>query len=451
MMRGHPAVLVGAPLQQREVGDPEELPALAHQAVRLGNVETQLPQYRGDQHGIDVGDQENGVAVLRPRQLEKLRLVFVVEVFGQRPLENPFLDLEERHVGRAQLLPRGGHVLALFARPRSAAGDGNRANHAAAGKQALKRRETAPLERRGDVPDLEGNAQVGLVAAEAAHCLLIAEATERRRDLDAEDLFPEADDVALKQFVHVFFGDETHLQIDLGELRLAVGAQILVAETFGDLIVAVHAGDHQNLLEQLRRLRQRVKRAGRDAAGHEVVARTFGRGLHQDRRFHLGEVAAVQVGARVLGHLVARAQVVLHALAAQVEITVGEAEVFVHVFRLVADLERDRRGGRQQQKVACHHLPAPGPHVGIDHAVGAHAYFSLHGDHIFAAQIAGVGVHLRVHLRRKNYLYAARLVPQLDENHAAMVAAIADPAVEHDLFADQFFTDQPAFDGSLPA
>ena len=43
---------------------------------------------------------------------------------------------------------------------------------------------------------------------------------------------------------------------------LAVGAQVLVAETARDLVVAVHAGHHQQLLEQLRRLRQGVELAG---------------------------------------------------------------------------------------------------------------------------------------------------------------------------------------------
>jgi hypothetical protein len=49
--------------------------------------------------------------------------------------------------------------------------------------------------------------------------------------------------------------------IDLGELGLAVGAQVLVAEAAHDLVVAVEAGNHQQLFEQLRRLRQGVELA----------------------------------------------------------------------------------------------------------------------------------------------------------------------------------------------
>ena len=60
--------------------------------------------------------------------------------------------------------------------------------------------------------------------------------------------------------------DEGHLDVDLGELGLAVGPQVLVAEAAGELVVALEAGDHQQLLEQLRRLRQGVE-AARGARG----------------------------------------------------------------------------------------------------------------------------------------------------------------------------------------
>ena len=84
-----------------------------------------------------------------------------------------------------------------------------------------------------------------------------------------------------------FLAREAHLEIDLRELKLAVGAEVLVAEAAGDLEVAVEAGDHEDLLEDLRRLRQRVELARMNAAGDQEIARAFGRGLGQDGRFDL--------------------------------------------------------------------------------------------------------------------------------------------------------------------
>ena len=90
---------------------------------------------------------------------------------------------------------------------------------------------------------------------------------------------------------------ERHLDVHLRELGLTIGAQVLVAEALADLHVAVHARDHQDLLEQLRRLRQREELAGMHAARHQVVARAFRRGLRQDRRLDLEEAVLVEVAA----------------------------------------------------------------------------------------------------------------------------------------------------------
>ena len=53
--------------------------------------------------------------------------------------------------------------------------------------------------------------------------------------------------------------DEGGLDVDLGELGLAVGAEVLVAEAAGDLEVVLDAGDHEQLLVLLRRLGQGVE------------------------------------------------------------------------------------------------------------------------------------------------------------------------------------------------
>ncbi len=54
---------------------------------------------------------------------------------------------------------------------------------------------------------------------------------------------------------------EGQLDVELGDLLDAVGAEILVAEADRDLVVALEAGDHEQLLGDLRRLRQRVEAA----------------------------------------------------------------------------------------------------------------------------------------------------------------------------------------------
>ncbi len=119
-----------------------------------------------------------------------------------------------------------------------------------------------------------GQAQIGLVGAEAAHGVVVGDAREGRGQGDAgggegggHELLDDGEDG--------FPAREAHLQIDLGELKLAVGALVLVAEAAGDLEVAVEAGDHEDLLEDLRRLREGVELAGMDAAGDQKIARAL--------------------------------------------------------------------------------------------------------------------------------------------------------------------------------
>ena len=105
------------------------------------------------------------------------------------------------------------------------------------------------------------------------------------------------EDVGQQPFVdvdHVVDVDEGHLDVELGELGLAVGARVLVAEAAGDLVVALEAGDHQQLLEQLRRLRQRVEGALLEAAGDEEVAGALRGRAGQHRRLDVEEALAVE-------------------------------------------------------------------------------------------------------------------------------------------------------------
>ena len=143
----------------------------------------------------------------------------------------------------------------------------------------------------GHVLHLDRVAQVRLVGAVFPHRLGVRDAREfRRHRLAVAELLEQAAHDRLDGVEHVFLGDEAHLQIELIELaRRAVGAGVLVAEAGRDLEVAVEARDHDQLLELLRRLRQRVEFSGMHAGRHEIVARAFRRGGGEDRRLELEE------------------------------------------------------------------------------------------------------------------------------------------------------------------
>jgi len=54
---------------------------------------------------------------------------------------------------------------------------------------------------------------------------------------------------------HIVLVHKAHFNVQLGEFRLAVGAEILITVAARNLVVAFHACNHEQLLKQLRRLR----------------------------------------------------------------------------------------------------------------------------------------------------------------------------------------------------
>ena len=119
--------------------------------------------------------------------------------------------------------------------------------------------------------------------------------------------------------------DEAHLDVELVELaRRAVGARVLVAEARRDLEIAVEAGDHDQLLELLRRLRQRVELAGMQPRRHQEVAGAFRRRCGQDRRLELEEAGVAHPPPDRGDDLRALHDVVVELLAAEVEEAVFE-------------------------------------------------------------------------------------------------------------------------------
>ena len=59
---------------------------------------------------------------------------------------------------------------------------------------------------------------------------------------------------------HVVLAHEAGLGVELHELELAVSPEVLVTKAAGDLVVAVDAADHAELLEDLGALGQGVER-----------------------------------------------------------------------------------------------------------------------------------------------------------------------------------------------
>ena len=228
-----------------------------------------------------------------------------------------------------------------------------------------------------------------------------------------------------------------HFQVQLGEFRLAVRPQVLVAETPGDLDVPVVAGDHQDLLVQLRRLGQRVEPARRNAAGHQVVPRPFGRAAAQDGRLDIDEVVLREIVPHRLDDSASQQQRLLHLGPAQVQVAVLQTQIFRRQVLL-----RGRKGRRlaavQDFQGRDAEFDFAGVQLRIRGAFGPMGHFPLDANDIFGPQAAGLLDHLLAALGAGDDLGLAIAVAEVDEHRAAVVAGAVHPSAERYFLSNVF-------------
>ena len=193
--------------------------------------------------------EEDAVPRLRADVRGESVALGIGQVLGDRTAERAVLG--DEHVGQSLVAALLGELLPAVQRaPRLRRP--TRHDH-----RADVRRLKHPKRGVGEVlralDEFEGEPEVRLVRAEPSHRLVVADPRDRQREVVADqspqclqDLFGHRDDV-----VGV---DEAELHVELGELGLAIGTEVLVAIAAGNLVVALHARDHQQLLEQLRAL-----------------------------------------------------------------------------------------------------------------------------------------------------------------------------------------------------
>ena len=209
--------------------------------------------------------------------------------------------------------------------------------------------------------------------------------------------------------------DKGHLAVNLCEFRLAVGAQVFVAEASHNLVVAVHSGHHEQLLEGLWRLRKRIKLVLVQARGHHKVASAFGRRLNQKRSFYVDKPKVIEVAAHRPVDPMAQQEVLTNGSPSDVEVAVLHAQLLAPVGFV---FDGEGRGGRgiEQDQLMHLYLNVAGSHVGILVLALHHGSAGL--NHEFAVELSSLSEALGVKQLIKAQLRNSISVAQIDEGHA---------------------------------
>ena len=346
------------------------------------------------------------------------------------------LDLQPDKPLRPALHRHGGEFVEVFAgklrrRPRNAD-----APHPAPALDGTAKHPEITLAGDGrEIDDLQTVPQVGGVVAEPLHAFIPREPRQRERNVEPEDLPAGPLHERLDHAHHVVGLDERHLDVELRELGLAVGPQVFVAETLRHLHVAVEAGHHQQLLVELRRLRQGEEGAVFEPARHEVVAGPLGRAAAEHRRFHVDEAERVEVVAHDLHHPAPQEHVVVHRRTTQVEPAVCEPHLLARQVRR-SGLEDRRLRLVEHLDLATHHLGLTRSQLRVGGAGGAGTDRPPGADHPLGPHGAGRGERGRRALGADHDLRLPPAVAEVDEDHSFVVADAVDPAAEGHLRAE---------------
>ena len=288
MMHGDVTVLLLAPLEERELGHPQEVKAFfIDQAELFSQLQTQAAQHvindgilvRCEKKQVSLFSFHGGresVQLLFGHELGKRGLVASIRLDGKvgQPLRSAASGVF--HQGIDLLSGHTGLSLHIDAAHR-AAGLQGRGEHT----------EAAALHHLGHILQFQTETGIRLVGAEAVHGLDPGHSAQGQLHIQADGLPADVFDQPFIDLHHVFLIHEGQLHVHLRELRLTVRAQVLIPEASGDLEIPVITGTHQQLLENLRRLGKGVKHARMHPAWHQIVSRSLRRGLGEHGRFDL--------------------------------------------------------------------------------------------------------------------------------------------------------------------
>jgi hypothetical protein len=134
-----------------------------------------------------------------------------------------------------------------------------------------------------------------------------------------------------------------------------------------------------------------------------------------------------------VGHARAQLHAILHFRPSQVDVTIAQAIVVMHVF--FVELKRRGFGSVQNFKLLRQQLDLAGRHFGILGTLGPQPQLALDPEHKLVAQRFGVAEHGCI-VGIENHLQHTFLVAQVDKDDAAVIATTIYPATDADLLID---------------
>ena len=323
MVHGNETILLLRPLQQRELGDPQELVLVFMQQSQVfGDLQTQCAQHIPYNFVLVCGEQKQvtrlsvhgchqGVQLFLGHEFGKGRFVAAVLVDAQVCKALGTIGFCKLYQGVDLLSRHAALSLGVDA-----------AHSAAVGQRTGEYAEAAVFYNIRYIFQFHAKTGVRLVGTETVHGFLPGHPRDGKLHVHTNGLLEDPGQQTLIDINDIINVHERQLHIDLGKFRLTVRTQILVTEAFGQLEVTVITGAHQKLLEQLGRLGQCIETTRMHTARYQIVSGSLGGALNQDGGLDLQESLVCQEFPNLGCHLAPQHQVALQVRTAQIQVTV---------------------------------------------------------------------------------------------------------------------------------
>ena len=281
-------ILFLAVLKLRKLNDPEEIEfAVIYQTKLLAQLDTQCAQ-NAPYNIVFIGSKQQQVTGLSIHLLHESCQLLLCHKFGKgRFVRTVLLHGQISQSLCTVALCKINEGIYLLSRHRRLSLDIQAAYRAAVFQRRCKYTEAAASNRFRNINQFHAETGIRLIGTITVHRVYPFHSLQRKRDIQADRLLAHIGNKALVHIHYIIHIYKGQLHIHLRKFRLTIRTQVLIAETLCNLEIAVIPGAHQQLLEQLRGLGQRIKVTGMHTAGNQIVSCALRSGFAQDRRFNL--------------------------------------------------------------------------------------------------------------------------------------------------------------------
>ena len=425
------------PLEHRELGDPKELPRLAIDEIEVcTELETECTECAPYGRVLRVGYEHEEVARLAAHLLaECLQLLFRHKLREAGLIAAILVDREVCEALRTIALDELGVLIDMLTRHLRLPLDIQALDHTAVLRACGEHAETTVLHHLGDIVEQHLETHIRLIGAVLVHRVDPWHPHDREFNVYIAHLLEDVLQQTLVDLDDIIDIHEAELHIHLGELRLTIGTEVLITVAACQLEVTVEAGYHEELLQELRRLRQCVEGAVVHTGRYEEVSRALRGGLDEGRGLDLEEAVLTHEAADQIGDLRSRHDALRKLRTTKVEVTILETCVLVRRDPIL-DREWWRLGLSENTKCSGRNLDASCLHILVC-ILTTGTYDTGHRDYKLGTQLRCLLKHLGATLGLLEHdLQETGTITKVCKDQTALVSGALNPAHHGDFSVD---------------